>query len=189
MDNNALIQLGLFVTTVSGFAYTWFREGRTRQWQLADAKAMAEKVNTDAKAMAEKVNADAIALASKNYQEAAAMAAKVIADAKIIADKVHESAQKLADKVAENTTVSTDAAKGAKEAYTEANSINSKIANLQEKLVKISEHIERTDIAAVLAGKSIQEDALFNRKVKDAIEEHLKTMNGHSPLSKRKRRS
>lgn len=167
------VALASLVTSIVGFAGTWFQASRARTWQKEDAEKLAKKLADDTKEMAQKVNADAADLAAKVNQEAAVMAAKVIADAEKIAIKVHESAEKLANKVAENTTVSTDAARGAKEAYTEANTINSKIAALQESLIKVTTHIEQKSIQEAANAKAMHDEVMFNQRVKVAIEEAL----------------
>jgi len=177
MDAAVLIQVVTLVSLLAGFVYTWFREGRTREWTLADAREVASKLSTDAIAMAAKVN-----------QEAAVMAAKVIADAEKLAAKVHDSAEKLANKVAENTAVSTDAARGAKEAYTEANTINAKIADLNRQLLVVSEFIKQSELDSSARSKASQAEAEFNARVKVAIEEKLREMNGRPPLATRSRR-
>ena len=176
------------VSLLAGFVYTWFREGRTREWQLADAREVASKLSADGAAMALKVNADAMAMAAKVNQDAALMAAKVIDDAEKLAAKVHDSAEKLANKVAENTAVSTEAALGAKEAYTEANTINAKIAALNSKLLVVSEFIKQSELESSARAKASQVEAEFNARVKVAIEEKLREMNGLPPLATRSRR-
>ena len=187
MEASVWIQILTLVGIIAGFFYTWFREARTREWQQADAKELAGKLAADATAMALKVNTDAVAMAAKVNQDAATMAAKVIDDAEKIATKVHESAEKLANKVAENTVVSTSAAQKAESAFTEANTVNAKIANLQAQLLKIGEHIERTTIAAAAAEKAAHDEGMFNKRVKAAIEEKLEEMNGHAQKPKQKR--
>ncbi len=187
-DTTLELGIATLITTVAGFAYTWFREGRTRRWQQQDAQEIAEKANSDAKILAEKVNSDAAALAAKQNADAIALASKLIHDASDVAAKLHDNAEKLAAKVAENTTVSTDAAKGAKEAYSEANSTNRKIADLQTQLLKIGEHVERTDQAAKQSEQAIHEEALYNQRVKEAVEKTLAGMNGMKEQLQRKRK-
>jgi D-Tyr-tRNAtyr deacylase len=185
VDITVVIQTATFLSLIAGFLYTWFREGRARQWQLADAKEMASKLSADTAAMAAKVNSDAIAIAARVNQDAATMAAKVIEDAEKLAAKVHDSAEKLANKVAENTEVSTAAARGAKEAYTEANTINAKIADLNAQLLVVSDYIRRAEEDDVTRAKASQAEAEFNARVKIAIEEKLRELNG--PPAKRLR--
>jgi len=189
MEASVWIQVLTLVGIVAGFFYTWFREGRTREWQQADAKELAARLAADATAMALKVNTDAVAMAAKVNQDAATMAAKVIDDAEKIAVKVHDSAEKLANKVAENTVVSTSAAQKAESAFTEANTVNAKIANLQAQLLNIGKHIESTALATAASEKAAHDEALFNKRVKAAIEEKLDEMNGREPRPKQKVKS
>lgn len=196
-----LIAPATLLTTVGLWFYTWLREGRLRRWALEDAAkkakadeeaavkiakelrestvALAEKANDDAVALAAKVNADAISLAAKNLADATSVAQKVLDAAEAIAAKGHESAAKLA-------AISTEAAKKGEEAFSEANTVNAKIANLQEQIVKIGEHIEQRNLDAAAAEKAARETADFNVKVKAAIDEKLAEMNGHAPRKLRK---
>lgn len=107
------------ITTIGGFLYTWRRDARTRQWQLEDAANSLKKAND--------------------------LALKVVDDAAHLAEKVHSTSQLLVNKVTENTEVSTNAARDAKSAFTEANSVNNKIANLNTSILElyriVTEHI------------------------------------------------
>jgi hypothetical protein len=178
IDPNLAVSVVTLVGLISGFLYTWVREGRTRRWQLADAKAMAEKVNADAKAVAEKLNVEAMKVAAKVNQESAETARQLVHDAETIAAKVHDSAEKLATKVAQTISVSAETASGAQKAYAEANSVNLKITRLQEQLLKIGEHIERSDQETKRQAQAIKDEMLFNQRVKDGIEQKLKELNG-----------
>lgn len=209
-EPSVLIALASLFTTIGLWIYTWLREGRMRRWALADAdriasqaKEAAEKIafkvshdaeqiaiklRDDATAAAAKTNADAVALASKNMRDAAALAQKVVEDAEKISTRLHESVEKVAAKVAENTTISTDAAKGAREAYSEANTINKKIADLQENLVRISEHIEKPAKDKEVRDRAAHEEAMFNQRVKTAIDKKLEELNGNAPAALRRKR-
>lgn len=204
---SSLIALMSLLATCGGFLYTWFREGRTREWQLADAKAMAEKVNADAAALAlkvnteglalaAKVNAESIAMAAKVNSDAAIMAAKVVDDAEKLAAKVHAAAETLANKVAENTSVSTGAAAEAKTAYTEANTINAKIANLNSQLLIMTKHIEDEERRRAenegerkRLEKCAHDEATFNERVKAAIDKKLLELNGNAPAALRRHKT
>lgn len=159
---------GLFAT-VAGFIFSYFREGRARAWQLADAKALADKVT-----------ATANEVAAENLAKAGAVAQKQIDDAVKLAQKVHDAAEVLANKVAENTAISTQAAMGAKDAFSEANTVNVKIRALQEELLKIGEHVIEQDRAAAASAKERHDEAEFAKRVRTEVEEHLKEMNGRA---------
>lgn len=178
IDPNLAVSVVTLVGLVSGFVYTWVREGRTRRWQLADAKAMAEKVNADAHAVAEKLSAEALKVAAKVNQESAETARQLVHDAEAVAAKVQHAAETLATKVNETIVGTERATTGAQKAFSEANSVNTKISQLQAQLVKVVEHVERADAASKQAAQAIKDEALFNQRVKDAIDMKLKEMNG-----------
>lgn len=183
MDTTVVLGVIQIIVVVIGFAYTWFRDGRARAWQVADAKTLADNLAKDAKDVALKVNADAVALATSVNHAGATIAANLIAE-KLTA-KVHASAETLATRVAENNAVAAEAARGAKEAYHEANQINTKITFLQTALLKVTEHIELTRQAAISEERERREQTLFNQRVKAAIDEKLQEMNGPGTRSRR----
>lgn len=138
VDSNTLVALLSLFATCGGFLYTWFREARMHRWRMQDAKARADKVAADAAALAAKTASDAAMLAANINSNASAVATKVIADAEAIATRVRAAAEQLARKVEMSTNVSSVAAAHAQTAYSEANRINTKIADLNAQLVAIS---------------------------------------------------
>jgi hypothetical protein len=114
------------IATVVGFIAQWLREGRDRKWALQDA---ARKQT-------------AIAVVKEDAEKAATViAAKAGEHAEKISTEVHQTAAAIAVKVEASTSA-------AKEAYTEANTVNHKIAelsssveNLNKQLLDLSEHV------------------------------------------------
>jgi len=191
MDTAFVVQTGTLLALVIGFVAQWFREGRAQKWAEASAKLIADKATAAAEAVALRASNEVLAQAAEGNKTAATLAAKVLTDAKEVADKVLTAAKELAGTVAENTKISTEAASGAKVAYTEANSQNSKIIAMQERIADLStqvltvmEHIKSIETKHTTAEKAIHEDLLFNKRVKDAIDEKLKELNGRAPVPK-----
>ena len=162
------------ITVLAGFALQWFREARAHRWQEAAAEKLAQRTEQTATGLAEKVSADTIALTTTSVRENAALT-----------QKVFESAQRLSDRVTENIAISNEAAQGAKGAFTEANTVNNKIADLQRQLVTIAEHVERIGAATLEAEKAAHEEAIFNERIKVAIDEKLRDMNSPARRARR----
>lgn len=200
-------QISISVATLLGLVATgviqWLRENRMRSWSVADtlerkedADKLAEKLADDNEKLAAKLAADTLALAAKGVQDAADVARKLVSDAAKISQDVHLAAEKLANTVKENTAISTEAAKGAQSAFTEANSQNAKIvtmgtliADLNKQVVTILEHIKQSDAKNEESDKRAHEEKLFTERVQIEIDRKLKEMNGHSTrkLQTRKR--
>lgn len=151
-------QILLFLTTVAGFVYTAWRESRTRRWATEDriantleivtkAKAEAEATRIKTEAVAEALRVEGVRVAAQ-LREEARIAAEVLrvqtatnaADIKrhgvIEAARIRETQQQAADAMMLKIEETKDAAN---EAYKEANHVNRKIENLNDRLVAQSE--------------------------------------------------
>jgi len=181
LDAGLVVQIFMFATLVAGFIAQWFREGRAQKWARDAAKLIADQATAAAEAVALKAANEVLAQAAEGNKTAAALAAKVLTDAKDVADKVLAAAKELAGTVEENTKISSEAANGAKTAFVEANTFNSKLTALHDQVVRISEHVERTAVSTAAAEKAAREEAVFNVRVKAAIDEKLLELNGHPP--------
>lgn len=94
-DPPSLIALVGLMTTIAGFGYTWFKDGRDRKWAIEDQE-----------------------------RKAAALVKDGDAKAAVLASAIAEGTQKATD------------------AYHEANSVNNKIANLNENLTLIHQKLD-----------------------------------------------
>jgi len=186
-DTSFIVQAGTLLALVIGFIAQWFREGRAQKWAEASAKLIADKATAAAEAVALRASNEVLAQAAEGNKIAATLAAKVLTDAKEVADKVLTAAKELAGTVAQNTEISTSAASEAKVAYTEANSQNAKIialgaliAELTKQVVSIAEHIKTADAKNIEDERLKHEELMFHQRLKQAIDEKLTEMNGHT---------
>lgn len=111
MSDNTIGQLVLLVTTILGFLITGWRENRNRKWAAEDRRLATAEIVAEAKAEAEVTRI-------KN---------------EIIADNLRTAALVDAAKVHAKLD---EAQTAAHVAYKEANDVNVKIANLNERLLK-----------------------------------------------------
>ena len=176
-------QLLLMATTIGGFLVAEWRASRNRRWAIEDrernaAEAISERKNATAEiiaraaaeAEATRIKTEAIAATLRRHTETTA--AKLREEARIGADElVHQAAviaselqtvtaaaveeqrktsADLADKVA-------DATVAAKDAYKEANNVNIKIEDLNQRLMQVAQ-------VPAAAGKKIEKiDATTER--------------------------
>lgn len=103
----ALGQLVLLLTTIAGFAYQYIREGRIRRWQEEDRRRRDEQRVLDA-------------------EDRIRVAADLQRQVEIDAERVLEEHRAARRELAENTMIS-------REAFTQANDVNQKIAAMGER--------------------------------------------------------
>jgi len=160
-------------TVVLNFAYQWFSKGRERRW----AQEAAAKLELDSKAaaaaLAVKVETAAVAATALVAAQANAVAMTLASNATALAKEVTDTAKALAVKVEQG---SDKAVEGSERAYTEANTVNLKIAALQEQNVKINETL--VELSGHISGivGTMQETAaatrqasIINKKVEEIL--------------------
>lgn len=181
LDSGVVLQLGTLAAIIATAVIAWFREGRTRAWAIADAAALAKKLQEENATLAAKVSKDAADVVAEGNMKAAVLAKDLIADALKVADKVTTAAEKLAITVKEGQQLSVDAVQGAKHAFGEANSQNSKIVHLGEKVVglgdqmaEIMTHVKTLTTQSEANERHVHDEIVFNARIKTAIEEALK---------------
>jgi hypothetical protein len=133
-------QLILFITTVIGFAGTAWREYRNRKWAKKDRE---DELNAQTAEIISRAQAEATALLIQTEAKARALHFQTLATAERIRQDTLVSAQiiredqrkveeHLAEKIAQVHTVAVDAVR-------EANDVNQKIANLNQRLLSSEE--------------------------------------------------
>ncbi len=140
---NPLIgQLVLLLTTIAGFVAAAWRENRNRRWAAEDRAIQAAIVTAERRAATEEIieraRAEAEAVRIKTDAAAAALREEGIQLAARIRAQQAATAQHLIAKVGEATTA-------AHEAYKEANDVNGKIADLNERLLIREARTRATD--------------------------------------------
>jgi hypothetical protein len=130
----------LLLTTVTGFAVSAWREARNRRWAKKDQE---DKLNAQTAEIIARAQAEATALliqteakAKVLHYQTLATAERIRQDTLISAQIIREDQRKveehLSEKIAEVHTVAVDAVR-------EANDVNQKIANLNQRLLSSEE--------------------------------------------------
>lgn len=122
-------QLFIFLTLVFNSWSAKRTALQNRQWEIEDRKALAQHVVLVSTNLAAKV------------VETSTDLAKTVTDtSEKLAVKVEASNEAIREAIAENTAVTKEAKEAAREAYTEANNVNMKIAEIG---IKVNENLHK----------------------------------------------
>jgi hypothetical protein len=110
MSDTMAVQIALVLTTGLGLLFQWLKAGRDRKWQEEDRKRTAE--------------ADAARLVTKTQLE------QLIAEAQAIKERGEERHEAM-------TSTINDAKQAASQAYKEANDLNKKIKDLNDRMLQL----------------------------------------------------
>ena len=150
MSDSTIGQIILLITTLGGFIVAAYRENRARRWATEDRAAATREIITRAAAEAEATRIKTVAIAESLRIEALDIAAQLREDARVEAEVLRTEAMRLADlALKEANTVRAAAEKAtaellakvqegtdaAERTYVEANNVNNKIENLNQRLM------------------------------------------------------
>jgi len=130
-----LAQLIVFITLVFNARQARVIAERTRKWEVEDRAVLATHVTDTSSKLAEKVHMTSELLAAKVMTTSQDLATKVLETSAALEKKVEASNAAIADAIKENTLKTDASALAAREAYTEANHVNVKISDLNERLL------------------------------------------------------
>jgi hypothetical protein len=179
-STSLLVQIFMFATLIAGFIHQYVMKKQERTWAEKESKRLEEKAERDAANIAAKVDAAATAASVGVTTQATQVAMTLAANATELAKKVTDTAERLAMKVEAGTD---RAVIGSEKAYNEANTVNNKIAQLQEQnvsinkvLLELAAHIKRTEEQAERNAAVAEETLALNKRVDAILEERVRRM-------------
>jgi hypothetical protein len=128
-----------FLGVLVGLVFNYLRDGRTRRWLEQDRKLLAEETSAAAKAVALKQAETATQLSAKQAESAKALADHTTQQTADLRQLALERADKLEKDLVRIATELADTKEAAGAAYQEANHVNIKISDLNQRLLDAEE--------------------------------------------------